>query len=101
MRMRQKGQQFPSSDCTSPPALSIYPSISRIANASAAITVEAYLFAFGDDRHPLPETVKVLDEIITECVFILSNLPLFPLLLSPSSILYFTILTTFPPPKAS
>ena len=31
-------------------------------------TVEAYLFAFGDDRHPLPETVKVLDEIITEYV---------------------------------
>ena len=30
--------------------------------------MEAYLFAFGDDRHPLPETVKVLDEIITEYV---------------------------------
>ena len=31
--------------------------------------VEAFLIAFGDDDHPLPETVKVLDEIITEYVF--------------------------------
>jgi len=29
-------------------------------------SVEAFLIAFGDDDQPLPETVKVLDEIITE-----------------------------------
>lgn len=29
-------------------------------------SVEAFLVAFGDDDNPLPETVKVLDEIITE-----------------------------------
>lgn len=28
--------------------------------------------AFGDDLHPLPETVKVLDEIVTEYVLSLS-----------------------------
>ncbi|KAK7542246.1 transcription initiation factor IID, 18kD subunit-domain-containing protein [Phyllosticta citribraziliensis] len=44
MRMRQKGQQFDTRD------------------------LEAYLVAFGDDRHPLPETVRVLDEIITDFV---------------------------------
>lgn len=44
MRMRQKGQQFPTSD------------------------LEAYLVAFGDDRDPLPETVKVLDEIVTDFI---------------------------------
>jgi transcription initiation factor TFIID subunit 13 len=31
-------------------------------------TVEAFLIAFGDDDHPLPETVKCLDEIVTEYV---------------------------------
>ncbi|KAF2461351.1 transcription initiation factor IID, 18kD subunit-domain-containing protein [Lineolata rhizophorae] len=44
MRLRQKGQQFPSSD------------------------LEAYLVAFGDDYDPLPETVRVLDEIITDYI---------------------------------
>ncbi|KAF2185653.1 TFIID-18kDa-domain-containing protein [Zopfia rhizophila CBS 207.26] len=44
MRLRQKGQQFPTSD------------------------LEAFLVAFGDDDHPLPETVKVLDEIITDFI---------------------------------
>jgi hypothetical protein len=33
-------------------------------------TVEAFLIAFGDDDHPLPETVKCLDEIVTEYVFL-------------------------------
>lgn len=28
--------------------------------------VEQFLIAYGDDRNPLPETVKVLDEIVTE-----------------------------------
>lgn len=32
------------------------------------MAVEAFLYAFGDDINPLPETVKVLDEIITEYV---------------------------------
>ncbi|OJD34995.1 transcription initiation factor tfiid subunit 13 [Diplodia corticola] len=44
MRMRQKGQQFDTRD------------------------LEAYLIAFGDDRNPLPETVRVLDEIITDFI---------------------------------
>jgi transcription initiation factor TFIID subunit 13 len=44
MRLRQKGQQFPTSD------------------------LEAFLVAYGDDDHPLPETVKVLDEIITDFI---------------------------------
>ncbi|KAK8197686.1 transcription initiation factor IID, 18kD subunit-domain-containing protein [Phyllosticta capitalensis] len=44
MRMRQKGQQFDTRD------------------------LEAYLVAFGDDRHPLPETIRVLDEIITDFI---------------------------------
>ncbi|KAF2202460.1 TFIID-18kDa-domain-containing protein [Delitschia confertaspora ATCC 74209] len=44
MRLRQKGQQFPTSD------------------------LEAFLIAFGDDDNPLPETVKVLDEIITDFI---------------------------------
>ncbi|KAF4314490.1 putative transcription initiation factor TFIId subunit 13 protein [Botryosphaeria dothidea] len=49
MRMRQKGQQFDTRD------------------------LEAYLIAFGDDRNPLPETVRVLDEIITEYASSCSN----------------------------
>jgi hypothetical protein len=28
--------------------------------------VESFLVAFGDDDQPLPDTVKVLDEIVTE-----------------------------------
>ncbi|TKA52039.1 hypothetical protein B0A49_10818 [Cryomyces minteri] len=44
MRMRQKGQQFATPD------------------------LEAYLIAFGDDRNPLPETVRVLDEIVTDYI---------------------------------
>jgi transcription initiation factor TFIID subunit 13 len=31
-----------------------------------ASSVEQFLIAYGDDRNPLPETVKVLDEIVTE-----------------------------------
>ena len=30
--------------------------------------LEAYLTAFGDDDSPLPETVKVLDEIVTDFI---------------------------------
>ncbi|KAF2085944.1 TFIID-18kDa-domain-containing protein [Saccharata proteae CBS 121410] len=44
MRMRHKGQQFDSRD------------------------LEAYLVAFGDSRAPLPETIRVLDEIITDFI---------------------------------
>lgn len=44
MRLRQKGQQFPQSD------------------------LEAFLLAFGDNDRPLPETVRVLDEIITDYI---------------------------------
>lgn len=44
MRLRQKGQQFPASDLT------------------------AFLIAFGDCDSPLPETVKVLDEIVTDYI---------------------------------
>lgn len=36
------------------------------ARHSNQLLVEAYLIAFGDDRNPLPETVRILDEIITE-----------------------------------
>lgn len=31
-----------------------------------SVEVEAFLVAFGDHDDPLPETVKVLDEIVTE-----------------------------------
>ena len=31
-------------------------------------TVEAFLLAFGDNDYPLPETVRVLDEIITDYI---------------------------------
>ncbi|KAF1940201.1 TFIID-18kDa-domain-containing protein [Clathrospora elynae] len=44
MRARQKGQQFPTQD------------------------LEAFLLAFGDNDYPLPETVRVLDEIITDYI---------------------------------
>ncbi|KZF25560.1 TFIID-18kDa-domain-containing protein [Xylona heveae TC161] len=30
--------------------------------------LKALLFAYGDDREPLPETVKVLDEIVTDYI---------------------------------
>ena len=30
--------------------------------------MKAFLFAFGDSRSPLPETVRVLDEIITDYI---------------------------------
>ena len=32
------------------------------------LTVTQALFAFGDDKHPLPETVRILDEIVTDYV---------------------------------
>ncbi|KAF2013965.1 transcription initiation factor IID, 18 kDa subunit, partial [Aaosphaeria arxii CBS 175.79] len=44
MRLRHKGQQFPSTD------------------------LEAFLIAFGDDDQPLTETVKCLDEIVTDYI---------------------------------
>ncbi|OSS52027.1 hypothetical protein B5807_03567 [Epicoccum nigrum] len=44
MRLRQKGQQFPTQD------------------------LEAFLLAFGDNDYPLPETVRVLDEIVTDYI---------------------------------
>ncbi|KAG9186416.1 hypothetical protein G6011_02972 [Alternaria panax] len=44
MRLRQKGQQFPTQD------------------------LEAFLLAFGDNDYPLPETQRVLDEIITDYI---------------------------------
>ncbi|KAH7084656.1 transcription initiation factor IID, 18kD subunit-domain-containing protein [Paraphoma chrysanthemicola] len=44
MRLRQKGQQFPTPD------------------------LESFLRAFGDNDYPLPETVRVLDEIITDYI---------------------------------
>lgn len=67
MRLRQKGQQFSTQDCafyffTTPSSWFLS---KRLSNTN---TVEAFLIAYGDDDHPLPETVKVLDEIITECV---------------------------------
>jgi transcription initiation factor TFIID subunit 13 len=31
-------------------------------------TVEAFLLAFGDNDYPLPETVRVLDEIVTDYI---------------------------------
>ena len=43
-RARQKGQQFASND------------------------LSAFLLSFGDDFNPLPETVKTLDEIITDYI---------------------------------
>ncbi|KAF2108159.1 transcription initiation factor IID, 18kD subunit-domain-containing protein [Lophiotrema nucula] len=44
MRLRQKGQQFPSNE------------------------LENFLLAFGDSPHPLPETVRVLDEIVVDYI---------------------------------
>lgn len=42
MRARAKGQQF------------------------SSVELMAYLRAFGDDWNPLDETIKLLDEIVTE-----------------------------------
>ncbi|KAF2662112.1 transcription factor TFIID complex subunit Taf13 [Lophiostoma macrostomum CBS 122681] len=44
MRLRQKGQQFPTQE------------------------LESFLVAYGDDCNPLPETYKVLDEIVTDYI---------------------------------
>ncbi|KAF2127210.1 TFIID-18kDa-domain-containing protein [Dothidotthia symphoricarpi CBS 119687] len=44
MRLRQKGQQFPTQD------------------------LETFLLAFGDNDYPLPETQRLLDEIITDYI---------------------------------
>ncbi|KAF2231241.1 TFIID-18kDa-domain-containing protein [Viridothelium virens] len=44
MRMRQKGQQFATSD------------------------LEAFLYAFGDTPPSLPSTIRTLDEIITDFI---------------------------------
>ncbi|KAF2809767.1 transcription initiation factor IID, 18 kDa subunit, partial [Mytilinidion resinicola] len=44
MRLRQHGRQFPTTD------------------------LEAYLIAFGDAVPPLPTTIAVLDEIITDFI---------------------------------
>ena len=30
--------------------------------------MKAFLYAFGDDQNPLPETVRVLDEIVTDFI---------------------------------
>ena len=39
------------------------------ANAqSSRPTVRQFLYAFGDDKDPLPETVRVLDEIVTDYI---------------------------------
>ena len=35
---------------------------------SKLCTVKQFLFAFGDDHEPLPETVRVLDEIVTDFI---------------------------------
>lgn len=37
--------------------------------------MEAYLVAFGDDPRPLPETVRILDEIVTELVYLCLDSP--------------------------
>lgn len=37
------------------------------ANARAT-AVKSFLYAFGDDVEPLPETVRVLDEIVTDFI---------------------------------
>lgn len=63
MRVRQKGQQFATQDRTLPRRHLRVPQRQPTDHGK---TVEAYLIAFGDDMHPLPETVKVLDEIVTE-----------------------------------
>ncbi|OAL48547.1 TFIID-18kDa-domain-containing protein [Pyrenochaeta sp. DS3sAY3a] len=44
MRLRSKGQQFPPQD------------------------LEAFLLAFGDNDYPLPETIRILDEIVTDYI---------------------------------
>ena len=63
MRLRQKGQQFPTQDCKSHSLSPFTPQ--RPTNVT---TVEAFLLAFGDNDYPLPETVRVLDEIITDYI---------------------------------
>lgn len=74
MRMRQKGQQFPTADCTPPSFFPLdIPSGERTNERTNMVflpetPVEAYLVAFGDDRQPLPETVKILDEMITDFI---------------------------------
>ncbi|KAJ4395697.1 hypothetical protein N0V91_010666 [Didymella pomorum] len=61
MRLRQKGQQFPTQD--SPP-----PHLKKTRTLFDRPQVEAFLLAFGDNDYPLPETVRVLDEIVTDYI---------------------------------
>ncbi|KAJ4988185.1 transcription initiation factor IID [Stagonosporopsis vannaccii] len=106
MRLRQKGQQFPTQDfarspsfrcvcnlaptfttrCTNlshlksfsqpttPMPPPILPRVRRPPHLKTQRTlfdrpqVEAFLLAFGDNDYPLPETIRVLDEIVTDYI---------------------------------
>lgn len=52
----------------------ILPRVPRPPNSKAQRTlfdrpqVEAFLLAFGDNDYPLPETIRVLDEIVTDYI---------------------------------
>ena len=62
MRLRQTGQQqFPSQDCRFP-----FP-LAELTYADSR-AVAGFLYAFGDDDSPLPETIRVLDEIIVDFI---------------------------------
>jgi len=85
MRLRQKGQQFPTQDCkfpypdpSAPSMRTIHPKPPNPITTTTIqppkltplplSTVEAFLLAFGDNDYPLPETMRVLDEIITDYI---------------------------------
>jgi transcription initiation factor TFIID subunit 13 len=67
MRLRQKGQQFPTQDCK-PLAFPLSNLDKHIIKTLTRPAVEAFLLAFGDNDYPLPETLRILDEIITDYI---------------------------------
>lgn len=46
----------------------LHPPLQTIPSILTPSTVEAFLVAFGDNDDPLPETIRVLDEIITDYI---------------------------------
>jgi transcription initiation factor TFIID subunit 13 len=50
------------------PRVPLPPHLKKTQHLLTKSTVEAFLLAFGDNDYPLPETVRVLDEIVTDYI---------------------------------
>lgn len=50
------------------PRVPILPHLKKAKTHFDRLQVEAFLLAFGDNDYPLPETVRVLDEIVTDYI---------------------------------